>query len=174
MQAPWKKRGGWPYVGPRGTTWQLGYRDHEGRSRAKSFATKADAAAWSKAYVKADRHDRLGEFLLGPDAQALKADTAPLAELILDSLATDAHPESPGGLARSTWDSCRSVASRHIIGNPIKRELKKTGETIEVAPAVGQIGAGGGYAIGDLPAVQFETADVLSTASECATRRCGR
>jgi integrase len=161
MQAPWKKRGGWPYVGPRGTTWHLGYRDHEGRSRAKSFATKADAAAWSKAYVKADRQDRLSEFLLGPDGLALKADATPLAELILDWLATDCHPDSPGGLARSTWDSYRSVASRHIIGNPIKRELKKTGEMIEVAPAVGEIGTAGGYAIGHLPAVQFETADVL-------------
>ena len=46
----------------------------------------------------------------------LKGDTTPVAELILDWLATDANPDSASGLARSTWDSYRSVASRHVIG----------------------------------------------------------
>jgi len=159
MQAPWKK--GWPYEGPRGKSWQLGYRNHEGKSRAKSFATQTEAVAWSKAYVKADRQDRLREFLLGPDAATAKTDTTPLAELMLDWLATDAHPDSPGGLASSTWDSYRSVASRHIIGNPVVRELKKTGEVIEVEAAIKPLGQDDGYAIGHLPAVQFETADIL-------------
>jgi integrase len=161
MQEPWKKSGGWPYEGPRGKSWQLGYRDHEGRVRAKSFKTKSDAGVWSKGYIKADRQGRLREFLFGPGAAALKEDTTPVAELILDWLATDAHPDSPGGLARSTWDSYRSVASRHVIGNPVERELKKTGEIVEVEPAIKPLGQQGGYAIGRIPAVQFETGDVL-------------
>lgn len=161
MQAPWKKTGGWPYEGPRGRTWQLGFRDHEGRVRAKSFKTKSDAGTWSKAYVRADRQGTLREFLLGPDAAAPRRQGAPVAELLLDWLATDAHPDSSGGLARSTWDSYRSVCSRHIIGNPVERELKTTGETIEVEPAIKPLGQSDGYAIGGIPAVQFETADVL-------------
>ncbi len=129
--------------------------------RAKSFKTKSDAGVWSKGYIKADRQGRLREFLLGPGAAAPKGDATPVAELILDWLATDAHPDSPGGLARSTWDSYRSVASRHVIGNPVERELKKTGEIVEVEPAIKPLGQQGGYAIGRIPAVQFETADVL-------------
>ena len=161
MQEPWKKHGGWPYEGRRGKSWQLGYRDHEGRVRAKSFKTKSDAGVWSKGYIKADRQGRLREFLLGSDAPEVQPDTTPVGELILDWLATDAHPDSPGGLARSTWDSYRSVASRHVIGNPVERELKKTGEIVEVEPAIKPLGQQGGYAIGRIPAVQFETADVL-------------
>jgi integrase len=161
MQAPWKKPKGWPYQGPRGISWQLGYRDHNGRVSSKSFATKADAQTWSREYVRADRQDGLRGFLLGPAATDAKGDTTPLAELMIDWLATDAHPDSPGGLAPSTWDSYRSVISRHIIGNPVEREMKKAGQTIEVSPAIKPVGGGGGYAIGQLPAVQFETADVL-------------
>lgn len=160
MQKPWRKTGGWPYKGPRGKSWQLGYRDHEGRVRAKSFATQGAAGEWSKAYVKAEQQERLREFLLGSDAAA-KGDTTPLSELIVDWLATDAHPDSPGGLARSTWDSYRSMASRHIIGNPTVREMKKTGEIVEVEPAIKPLGETGGYAIGAIPAVQFEQPDVL-------------
>jgi hypothetical protein len=66
MQEPWKKSGGWPYEGPRGKSWQLGYRDDEGRVRARSFKTKSDAEVWSKGYIRADRQGRLREFLLGP------------------------------------------------------------------------------------------------------------
>lgn len=72
MQEPWNKSGGWPYEGPRGKSWQLGYRDDEGRVRAKSFKTKSDAGVWSKGYIKADRQGRLREFLLGPGAAAPK------------------------------------------------------------------------------------------------------
>ena len=77
MQEPWKKSGGWPYEGPRGKSWQLGYRDDEGRVRAKSFKTKSDAGVWSKGYIKADRQGRLREFLLGPGAAAPKGDATP-------------------------------------------------------------------------------------------------
>ena len=104
----------------RGKSWQLGYRDDEGRVRAKSFKTKSDAGVWSKGYIKADRQGRLREFLLGPGAGGPRRRHA-CRELILDWLATDAHPDSPGGLARSTWDSYRSVASRHVIGNAVER-----------------------------------------------------
>lgn len=39
--------------------------------------------------------------------------------------------------------------------------MKKTGEIIEVEPAVKPLGEKGGYAIGHLPAVDFANADVL-------------
>jgi integrase len=161
MRVPWKKSGGWPYEGPRGKSWQLGYRDHEGRVRAKSFKTKSDAGIWFKTYVKADRQGGLREFLVGPGPGAPRQESAPVAELLLDWLATDAHPDSPGGLTRSTWESYRSVVSRHIIGNPVERELKKTGEIVEVEPGIKALGDEDGYSIGQLPAVQLETADVL-------------
>ena len=161
MREPWKKHGGWPYEGRRGKTWQIGYRDHEGRVRSKSFKTRAAAEGWSREYTDAERRNRLREFLLGSDAAEVLPDATPVGELILDWLASDAHPDSVGGLARSTWDSYRSLASRHIIGNPIERHMKKTGEIIEVEPAIKPLGQKGGYAIGHLPAVDFATADIL-------------
>jgi hypothetical protein len=45
MREPWKKHGRWPHDGRHGKTWQLGYRDHEGRVRSKSFKTKTAADA---------------------------------------------------------------------------------------------------------------------------------
>ena len=161
MREPWKKHGGWPYEGRRGKTWQLGYRDHEGRVRSKSFKTKTAAETWAKDYVDAERRNRLREFLLGSDAPEVLPDTTPVGELILDWLATDAHPDSIGGLARSSWNSYRSIASRHIIGNPVERLMKKTGEIVEVEPAIPPLGQKGGYAIGHLPLVDFGTADIL-------------
>jgi hypothetical protein len=83
MREPWKKHGCWPYEGPRGKTWQLGYRDHEGRVRSKSFKTKGAAERWSREYVDAERRNRLREFLLGSDAPEVLPDATPLAELIL-------------------------------------------------------------------------------------------
>jgi integrase len=161
MGEPWKKQGGWPHEGRRGKTWQLGYRDYEGRQRSKSFKTRAAGDRWAKEYVEAERRNRLREFLLGSDAPEVLPDTAPVGELILEWLATDADPDSPGGLARSTWDSYRSTASRHIIGNPIERQMKRTGEIVEVEPAIKPLGQQGGYAIGHLPAVDFATANIL-------------
>jgi integrase len=161
MGAPWKKQGGWPYERRHGKSWQLGYRDHHGNVRAKSFKTKIAAETWAKEYVHAERRNRLIEFLLGSDAPEVQPDATPLGELIRDWLATDAHPDSPGGLAPSTWDSYRSLASRHIIGNPIEQLMKKTGEVVEIAPAIRPLGDKGGYAIGHLRALDFETADTL-------------
>jgi hypothetical protein len=161
MREPWKKHGRWPHDGRHGKTWQLGYRDHEGRVRSKSFKTKTAADAWAREYVAAERRNRLREFLLGSDAPEVLPDITPVGELILEWLATDAHPDSVGGLARSTWNSYRSTASRHVIGNPIERHMKKTGEIVEVEPAIKPLGQKGGYAIGHVPAVEFATADVL-------------
>jgi hypothetical protein len=161
MREPWKKHGSWPYQGRRGKTWQLGYRDHEGRVRSKSFKTKTAALSWAKEYVEAERHNRLREFLLRSDAPEVQPDTTPIGELILDWLATDAHPDSIGGLACESWDTCRSIGSRHIIGNPIEHLMKRSGEIVEVEPAIKPLGQKGGYAIGHLPAVGFESADTL-------------
>jgi integrase len=161
VREPWKKHGCWPYEGRRGKTWQLGYRDHDGRVRSKSFKTKTAAERWSREYSEAERRNRLREFLLGSDAPEVLPDATPVGELILEWLASDAHPDSVGGLARSTWDSYRSLASRHIIGNPIERHLRKTGEIVEVEPAIKPLGQKGGYAVGHLPVVEFATAEIL-------------
>jgi integrase len=161
LRQPWKKHGRWPHEGRRGKTWQLGYRDHEHRVRSKSFKTKTAAETWAREYVAAERRNRLREFLLGSDAPEILPDTTPVGELILDWLATDAHPDSVGGLARSTWNSYRSIASRHIIGNPVERHMKKTGEIVEIEPAIKPLEQRGGYAIGHLPAVDFATPDIL-------------
>jgi hypothetical protein len=160
MREPWKKHGGWPYEGRRGKTWQLGYRDHEGRVRSKSFKTKTAADTWVREYVEAKRRNRLREFLLGLDAPEVQPDATPIGELILDWLATDAHPDSTGGTARNSWDTYRSIPSRHIIGNPIEQLMKKTGEIVEVEPAIPPLGEKGGYAIGHLPVVGFGSADI--------------
>ena len=143
MREPWKKHGGWPYEGRRGKTWQLGYRDHEGRVRSKGFKTRSAAETWGKDYVDAERRNRLREFLLGSDAPEVQPDTTPIGELILEWLATDAHPDSTGGLARNSWDTYRSIASRHIIGNPVEQLMKKTGEIVEVEPAIPPLGQQG-------------------------------
>lgn len=161
MREPWKKHRRWPYEGRNGKTWQLGYRDTDGCVHSKSFKTRTAAERWSREYVDADLHNRLRDFLLGSDAPEVQPDATPIGQLILDWLATDANPDSTGGLARQTWDTYRSVASRHIMGNPIQRVMKKTGEIIEVEPAIKPLGQSGGYAIGHLPAVDFQSADVL-------------
>ena len=83
MGEPWKKHGGWPYERRRGKSWQLGYRDHEGRVRAKAFNTKTAAENWAKDYIHAERRNRLREFLLGSDAPEVQPDTTPVGELIL-------------------------------------------------------------------------------------------
>jgi integrase len=161
MREPWKKHGGWPYEGRRGKSWQLGYRDHDGRVRSKSFKTKTAAETWGREYVDAERRNRLRDFLLGSDAPEARPDTTPIGELIGEWLATDAHPDSVGGLARNSWDTYRSIASRHIIGNPVEQHLTKTGETVEIEPAIKLLGQNGGYAIGHLPVADFGSADIL-------------
>ena len=161
MGEPWKRSGGWPYEGQRGKTWQLSYRDHQGRPRSKSFKTRTAAEAWAREFVAAERRNRLRDFLLGSDAPEVQPDVTPIGELILEWLATDAHPESIGGLARSTWDTYRSVASRHIMGNPVERFMKKTGGIVIVEAPIPPLGQKGGYAIGQLPVVDFGSADIL-------------
>src|ERR1019366_218864 len=104
MREPWKKHGGWPYEGRRGKTWQLGYRDHEGRVRSKSFKSKTAAETWVSEDVGAERRARLRDFRLGPEAPEVQRATPPIGELILEWLAADAHPGSTGGLARNSWD----------------------------------------------------------------------
>jgi hypothetical protein len=63
---------------------KLGYRNHDGRVRSKSFKTKSAAEKWSREYVDAERRSRLGDFLLGSDAPEVPPDATPVAELILE------------------------------------------------------------------------------------------
>jgi integrase len=161
MREPWRKYGGWPYEGRRGKSWQLGYRDHEGRVRSRSFRARTAAETWAREYVEAERRNRLRDFLLGSDAPEVRPDGTPLGELIRDWLATDAHPDSVGGLARNSWDTYRSIASRHIVGNAVEQHLRKSDEVVELAPAIKPLGQPGGYAIGHLPVIEFGSADIL-------------
>lgn len=144
MKTPWKKPGRWPLLTKGGQKrWHLGYRDHEGVVRSRAFATQQDATAWKKAYVEAERHSRLREFLLGTDAPELRSDDTPLREVVLDWIARDAHPENLGGLAPQTYHSYRSIASRHIFGNPTRNSKGQV------------VAAGVSYGIGHLPVAEF-------------------
>lgn len=148
MKQPWPKHRGWPREGKRGKTWQLGYRDHEGFDRSKSFKTQRSALDWKRDYIEAERRNYLREFLLGSDAPEVQPGATPLREIVLDYLALDAHPSLPGGLAPSTYSGYKAVASRHIIGNPTMGQ--RGGIRVEVAkPAP--------YAvrIGQLPIAEF-------------------
>jgi hypothetical protein len=146
MKAPWKKPKRWPYITKGGQKrWHLGYRDYDGVVRSRAFMTQRAANDWGRAYVEAERHSRLREFLLGSDTPEAGSDDTPLGELVLDWLARDGHPDNPGGLAPQTYHSYRSVASRHIFGNPTRNAK---GEVLDPGPA---------YGIAHLPAAEFAT-----------------
>jgi hypothetical protein len=73
---PWKKR--WPYVAKSGQrSYQVGFRDHEGIERTKSFPAAKLAGEWMAAYVSAERlgPHSLRRFLLDLDAKEASGDT---------------------------------------------------------------------------------------------------
>ena len=120
MARPWRKR--WPYVSKSGKrSYQLGYRDHEGGDRTKSFPTVRHANAWRSEYMAAERRgtESLRRFLLDLDAQEANEQDhrRTIAEVIQLYFAFNA-PETPDGLAPSTFRSYQHAARRHLLGAP--------------------------------------------------------
>ncbi len=120
MAKPWKKR--WPHVGKDGRkTYQLGFRDHDGKQTAKAFPSAKLATEWAEDYVSAERRglDSLRRFLLDLDAKEANGDTTgqTIGEVIQLYFAFNA-PETADGLATSTFHVYRYSANRHLLGLP--------------------------------------------------------
>ena len=122
MARPWKKQ--WPYVSKRGVrSYRVGFRDHESTERTKAFPSAKLASQWMDAYVSAERRGResLRRFLLDLDAteanRGVADDGMSIGQVIELYFAFNA-PETPDGLAQSTFRSYRHVASRHLLGLP--------------------------------------------------------
>jgi integrase len=144
MKRPWNKKprrtaGGEPrYI--------VGFRDHNGVERSRSFTTTRGRDRWVTRYEEAERESRLGEFLEGADPSPQELT---IEGLLVSWFAHDADPALPGGLAEATFHSFRSIASRHILG--VIRDKK--GKPVARAP----------YAIGAMPAKEFENSGPIRT-----------
>jgi integrase len=138
MKRPWNKPTRRTAAGE--ARYIIGFRDHNGKERSKSFTSAAKRDRWVGRYEEAEREKRLGTFLEGVDPSPQELT---LAGLLVSWFALDADPALPGGLAESTFHSFRSVASRHLLG--VIRDAH--GESVAQAP----------YAIGEAPAKNFES-----------------
>jgi integrase len=139
MKRPWTRK---PYQTRSGAwRYEAGFRDHGGITRTRAFTSEKRRDAWIARYEEAERENRLKAFLEGVDPAP---GTLTVEELLVAWFAHDADPALPGGLARATFDSFRSVARRHIIGITRDKHGKLTGR----AP----------YAIGATPATDLESA----------------
>jgi integrase len=122
MARPWRKR--WPHVGRDGRkTYQLGYRDHRGKTTGKAFASAKLANEWESDYIRAERRgpESLRRFLDDLDAAEANRQSDPtsraIGEVIQLYFALNA-PEMEDGLAPSTFRSYGHSASRHLLGVP--------------------------------------------------------
>jgi hypothetical protein len=120
MARPWKKQ--WPYQGKRRKSWIVGFYDHEGVERSKSFPTSRLGREWMTEYSAAERRgpDSLRRFLLDLDAQeANREEGRAIGTIIEMYFELDAHPDLDGGLAPSTYYGYRNVAQCHMLGHVI-------------------------------------------------------
>ena len=118
MAKPWKKN--WPYEGKRSKSWIIGFYDHEGVTRSRSFPSARLAREWTDEYSREERRgpDSLRRFLLDLDAaEANQAEGRPIADVIELYFKVDAHPDLEGGLAPSTYDGYRNCADCHLLGH---------------------------------------------------------
>lgn len=118
MAKPWKKK--WPYVAKSGRkSYVVGFRDHEGVERSKSFPAAKMATAWIEEFAWAERRgpDSLRRFLLDLDAKEANSSAAgqSIGEVIQLYFAFNA-PETADGLAQTTFRSYRHSANRHLLG----------------------------------------------------------
>jgi hypothetical protein len=120
MTKPWKKTSGWPRVGKKGRkTYQLGFYDHEGRCRSKSFHTAKAAGTWMERYAEAERlgKDSLRRFILDLDAKdANDVEARTIGDVIELYFALDADPKLESGLAPATFERYRTTANVHLLG----------------------------------------------------------
>jgi hypothetical protein len=94
MARPWKKN--WPYVGRRAKSWIIGFYDHEGVERSRSFPSAALARDWMREYSACERRgpDSLCRFLLDLDAaEANAAEGRTIGEIIELYFECDADPQ---------------------------------------------------------------------------------
>jgi hypothetical protein len=120
MARPWKKN--WPYVGRRAKSWIIGFYDHEGVERSRSFPSAALAREWMREYSACERRgpDSLRRFLLDLDAaEANAAEGRAIGEIIELYFECDADPQLPGGLAPATFYGYRNAANCHLLGHPM-------------------------------------------------------
>jgi hypothetical protein len=118
MAKPWRKR--WPYVARSGArSYAVGFYDHDGVERARSFPTAKAARDWIEDYVTAERRglDSLRRFLLDLDAREANgvADTRTIGEVVQLYFAFNA-PDTADGLATSTFHTYSWSANRHLLG----------------------------------------------------------
>jgi integrase len=139
MKRPWNRKPTKTSTGE--SRYTVGFRDHEGAERTRTFTSEKQRDKWADRYEEAERENRLKEFLLGPDPDR---SALIVEDLLVDWFAYDADPALPGGLAASTFDRHRQAASRHILGN--LRDNK--GNIVGHAP----------YGIGAVPVTELETA----------------
>lgn len=121
MAKPWKKHKRWPYVAKSGArSYFVGFYDHEGSERTRSFPTAKAANEWMDDYVKAERRgpDSLRRFLLDLDAREANAATEArtIGEVIQLYFAFNA-PDTADGLATSTFRTYTASAKRHLLGH---------------------------------------------------------
>ena len=121
MAKPWKKSKRWPYVAKSGArSYFVGYYDHEGVERTRSFPAANAAREWMDHYVKAERRgaDSLRRFLLDLDAREANAATIEartIGDVVQLYFAFNA-PDMPDGLAMSTFRTYSASAKRHLLG----------------------------------------------------------
>jgi hypothetical protein len=59
MAKPWKKRKRWPHVAKSGAkTYFVGFYDHDGAERTRSFPAARLARGWIDGYIAAERRGR--------------------------------------------------------------------------------------------------------------------
>ena len=121
MAKPWKKHRRWPYVARNGArSYCVGFYDHEGVERARSFPSAKTAREWIDDYVAAERRGResLRRFLLDLDAREANGpiDARTIGEVVQLYFAFNA-PDAEEGLATSTFRSYSASAKRHLLGH---------------------------------------------------------
>lgn len=130
MSQPWKKQ--WPRIGKRGRrSYVVGFYDHDGRERTRTFATASGvggASEWMSDYRAAERRgtDSLRRFLLDLDAQELNvAEGRMLGDVIELYFCLDADPKLDGGLAEQTFYGYRTSANCHLLGRPVHNHRRQ-------------------------------------------------
>jgi hypothetical protein len=152
MARPWKKTGGWPRAGKNGRrSYQVGFYDHEDRSRSKSFASAKGANEWIEEYNTHERHgsDSLRRWLLDLDAvEANAVEAFTIGQVLELYFALNADPSVEGGLAPATFERYRSCANVHILG---KASQTRKGKPLPPRPYA--------KALASQPAVRFNEPD---------------
>ena len=121
MARPWKKYGRWPHVAKNGArSYFVGFYDHEGSQRTRSFPAARAARDWMEDYVSAERRgrDSLRRFLLDLDAREANAgsEARTIGEVVQLYFAFNA-PDTADGLATSTFRTYSWSAKRHLLGH---------------------------------------------------------